>query len=76
VRTLKRCCIAAVPDTLVVHLKRFRINYDTFLKEKINERLVFGHHLDLFPFTAAGVALAGERARRSRSARDASASER
>jgi hypothetical protein len=43
-----------------VHLKRFRINYDSFLKEKINERLVFGHHLDLFPFTAAGVALADE----------------
>lgn len=60
VETLKRCCIAQVPDTLVLQLKRFKMDWNTMVKEKINDRFVFGHDLDLFPYTATGIAQAEE----------------
>jgi ubiquitin C-terminal hydrolase len=60
VETLKRCCISQVPDTLVLQLKRFKMDWNTMVKEKINDNFVFGHNLNLFPFTATGISQAEE----------------
>jgi len=54
-RTLKRQCIAELSDVLVIHLKRFRLNWETFNTEKINSRFEFPLELNLFPFTKEGL---------------------
>lgn len=51
VDTLKRCRIGELPNTLVLHLKRFELNYDTFTKQKLNSRVEFPTTLDMKPFT-------------------------
>ena len=58
VDTTKRCCFvsSAMPDTLVLHLKRFELNYDTFQKEKVNDHFSFPLTLDMAPYTVEGVA--------------------
>jgi hypothetical protein len=56
VETLKRCCLKELPSTLVLHLKRFELDYVTFQKKKINSYCVFNKTLDMFPFTATGMA--------------------
>ena len=54
----KRTCLdeARLPPLLVLHLKRFKLNYETFAVEKINDRMEFSNELDLAPFTKAGIA--------------------
>jgi ubiquitin C-terminal hydrolase len=47
----KRCAMAELPDTLVVHLKRFALDYETFQRTKVNDLLVFEDNLDMWPFT-------------------------
>ena len=56
----KRQCLASedLPPTLVIHLKRFYLDYNTFETEKYNNRFEFGRELDLFPYTVDGLALA------------------
>ena len=51
VDTLKRCCFHSLPPTLVVHLKRFGLNFETFTKHKINTLCQFPMELDLWPYT-------------------------
>lgn len=41
VETFKRACLHSLPPTLVLHLKRFELNYDTFTKQKVNTRCEF-----------------------------------
>ena len=53
VDTLKRCCFHKLPPTLVVHLKRFGLNFETFTKHKINSSCEFPMELDLWPYTDA-----------------------
>ena len=64
VRTLKRCCIAAVPDTLVVHLKRFEYGrsggaYGYFMSTRRGKLETFIEYpvrgLDLAPFVRGPV---------------------
>lgn len=56
--TLKRTCLGSLPPTLVIHLKRFELNYDTFLKQKVNMRCEFPMELDVFPYTVEGLTAA------------------
>lgn len=56
VDTLKRMCIQTPPDTLLLCLKRFKMNFETFQKEKVNDLFKFGFTLDLYPYTATGIA--------------------
>lgn len=50
---LKRTCIKTLPHTLVIHLKRFELDYETMETFKIQERFEFPLTLDMFPFTSA-----------------------
>ncbi|CAK4087685.1 unnamed protein product [Aphanomyces euteiches] len=53
--TMKRDCMATLPTTLLLHLKRFELNFDTFLREKVNDEFSFPLTLDMFPYTKAGL---------------------
>ncbi|EQC25202.1 hypothetical protein SDRG_16925 [Saprolegnia diclina VS20] len=53
--TIKRDCVETAPETLLLHLKRFELNFDTFLREKVNDAFAFPMTLDLFPYTKAGL---------------------
>ncbi|KDO30757.1 hypothetical protein SPRG_04658 [Saprolegnia parasitica CBS 223.65] len=53
--TIKRDCVETAPETLLLHLKRFELNFDTFLREKVNDAFAFPLSLDLFPYTKAGL---------------------
>ncbi|ETV99738.1 hypothetical protein H310_07792 [Aphanomyces invadans] len=53
--TMKRDCMDSLPHTLLLHLKRFDLNFDTFLREKVNDEFSFPLTLDMFPYTKAGL---------------------
>ncbi|RHY53356.1 hypothetical protein DYB34_004091 [Aphanomyces astaci] len=55
VRATKRVCIKTLPETLVVHLKRFEFDYDTMEKVKLNDFVEFPTQLNMAPFTAEGL---------------------
>ncbi|CAE7771385.1 USP9X, partial [Symbiodinium sp. KB8] len=50
----KRCVLSELPDVLVVHLKRFDLDFTTFERVKLNNTVSFPDELDLWPFTLAG----------------------
>jgi ubiquitin C-terminal hydrolase len=52
VRAIKRLRIKRLPPILVLQLKRFQLNYDTFQKEKLNDKYVFPTTLEMAPFMA------------------------
>lgn len=52
----KRSCIHSLPQTMIVHLKRFVFNYDTFLQEKLNSEFKFPTRMNFEPYTAEGLA--------------------
>ena len=45
--TEKRCLLGDLPPVLFFSLKRFELNYETFLREKVNTRYAFPNELDL-----------------------------
>ena len=53
----KRVCLQAdaLPQTMVVHLKRFVLNFDTFQTEKTNSEFRFPATLNVEPYTAEGL---------------------
>ena len=40
----------------VCHRQRFELNYETFMREKVNDRFEFPQTLDLYPYSTEGVA--------------------
>ena len=60
VSVLKRCCFRRLPNTLVFHLKRFDLDFDTFEKVKINSRFEFEDRLNIWEYTARSLANATE----------------
>ncbi len=50
VRAIKRLRIKRLPPVLILQLKRFQLNYDTFQKEKLNDKYVFPTILEMAPF--------------------------
>eukprot|EP01138_Halocafeteria_seosinensis_P002791 gb/GECG01002852.1/.p1 GENE.gb/GECG01002852.1/~~gb/GECG01002852.1/.p1 ORF type:complete len:1424 (+),score=184.63 gb/GECG01002852.1/:1-4272(+) len=52
VSVFKRCCFRRLPNTLVFHLKRFDLDFDTFEKVKIYSRFEFEHRINLWQYTA------------------------
>jgi len=58
VAALKRTCLAALPPTLVVHLKRFEFDYASMTRVKVRERFEFPTRLDAWPYTVEGLAAA------------------
>jgi len=55
VSTLRRTVVSSLPPTLVLMLKRFEMDYNTYQSTKINERLEFPTTIDMFPYTLEGV---------------------
>ncbi|XP_057829363.2 uncharacterized protein LOC131040449 isoform X2 [Cryptomeria japonica] len=54
---LKRTCVKSLPNTLVIHLKRFDFDYETMQQLKLKDRFEFPIHLDMKPYTVEGLAL-------------------
>ena len=49
--TKKRCLLGTLPPILFCSLKRFELNYETFMREKVNSRYAFPVSLDLKKYT-------------------------
>jgi len=56
VRIIKRQCLSELSDSVIFHLKRFEINFDTFQREKVNDVFPFPSCLNLFPYSKEGLA--------------------
>lgn len=51
VTALKRSCFVHLPNTMIVHLKRFKWNLENMTRLKINARLQFPTHLSMTKYT-------------------------
>ena len=58
VEALRRCAIRKLPNTLIIHLKRFEFDLETLERRKVNDRFTFPtlESLNMFPYTEEGVA--------------------
>ena len=56
VNITKRVCLGSLPPVVIMHLKRFELNYETFQHEKLNNRFVFPLDVNLEPYTIEGLA--------------------
>ena len=52
----KRQCFSQLSNTIIFHLKRFELNFDTFRREKVNDFFPFPMALDMRPYTKVGLA--------------------
>ena len=48
--TVKRASIKDLPPHLIIHLKRFEFDYNTFTQQKLNSRFEFPRDLDMKPY--------------------------
>ncbi|GAX79789.1 hypothetical protein CEUSTIGMA_g7229.t1 [Chlamydomonas eustigma] len=55
VTALKRTCIKDLPQTLVIHLKRFEFDHNSMQRFKVKERFEFPAALDMYRFTSEGL---------------------
>lgn len=56
VDAVKRACVKTLPNTLVIHLKRFEFDFDTMMRWKIRDRFEFPTNLDMYKYTVEGLA--------------------
>lgn len=56
VRALKRVCLRHLPNTLVLHLKRFEFDFETMHRVKLHDQFEFPLELDMEPYTCEGLA--------------------
>ena len=61
---LKRCCLSAMPNHLILHLKRFEFDFEAMKTIKINDRFSFPMRINMHPYTKHGLAAAAAAARR------------
>jgi hypothetical protein len=47
----KGCCVSHLPQTLLIHLKRFEFDVETFMRAKVNDNCAFPLTLDMNPYT-------------------------
>ncbi len=52
----KRTLIGSLPNTLMLHLKRFEWDYETYQRWKVKDRFEFPLELDMKPYTVEGCA--------------------
>eukprot|EP00960_Hanusia_phi_P075978 768493-Hanusia_phi.AAC.5 len=55
VDAVKRICIKELPNTLILHLKRFEFDLDFMKKVKVNDCCEFPLTLDMDPYTMRGI---------------------
>lgn len=53
--TVRRTCIETLPKTLIVHLKRFDLDFQTFETVKLNSKMEFPLRLNLFKYVKEGI---------------------
>jgi len=61
---LKRLSLKKLPNTLIIHLKRFDFDYATMLRAKLSNLFEFPMDLDMEPYTTEGIAKAEARKKR------------
>lgn len=52
---VRRTCFGSLPSLLILHLKRFDLDYTTFETVKLNNRCSFPMHLSMRPYSKAGI---------------------
>lgn len=52
---LKRCCVLSLPDTLIIHMRRFEFNFEHMRRMKVNDLCTFPLSLDMEPYTKQGL---------------------
>lgn len=53
--TVRRICLGALPNLLILHLKRFDLDFSTFETVKLNNRCAFPMRLNVKPYTREGL---------------------
>ena len=53
--TIRRSCLGQLPNLLILHLKRFDLDYTTFETVKLNNRCAFPTVLNVKPYTREGL---------------------
>ncbi len=53
-KTVMRDSIKRLPPCLTLHLKRFALNYETFMTVKVNDRFEFPLEINMFPYSVEG----------------------
>ena len=53
--TIRRTCIGNLPNTMVLHLKRFDLDFQTFETVKLNNRMAFSTRLNMLKYTKEGI---------------------
>ncbi|CAM9150961.1 unnamed protein product, partial [Phaeothamnion confervicola] len=53
--TVRRTCLGTLPNLLILHLKRFDLDFTTFETVKLNNRCAFPMRLDVKPYTKKGI---------------------
>jgi hypothetical protein len=53
--SIRRMCFRRLPNVLILHLKRFDLDYTTFETVKLNSRCAFPTRLNMLPFTLQGI---------------------
>ena len=53
--SLKMCCVSSLPNTLILHLKRFEFDLELMRKIKVNDRFEYPLELNMKPFTKEGL---------------------
>lgn len=53
--TNRRACLGALPNTMVLHLKRFDMDYSTLETVKLNNKMAFPDRINMLQYTREGV---------------------
>lgn len=53
--TVRRTCFGDLPSTMVLHLKRFDLDFQTFETVKLNNRMAFPARINMLKYTKEGI---------------------
>jgi len=53
--TVRRTCFGTLPNVLILHLKRFDLDFTTFETVKLNNRIAFPMRINMFRYTKEGI---------------------
>lgn len=53
--TVRRTCFDVLPNTMIIHLKRFDLDFQTFETVKLNNKIAFPNRLSMFKYTKEGM---------------------
>jgi ubiquitin carboxyl-terminal hydrolase 9/24 len=64
--TVRRTCLGALPNMLILHLKRFDLDYTTFETVKLNNRMAFDLNINLLKYSKDGMEMEERKAEAAR----------